>query len=170
MSLYPRIKQFLLGRTLPTSAAHEQRLNNAAALAVLSSDALSSVAYATEEILKVLVLAGSAFVGGSIWIALAIALLLLIITLSYQQTIRAYPNGGGAYIVAYENLGIYPGLVAAAALMIDYVLDPSENSQANIYKALRPFLADSVSTKKSGFDIVTDSLEQKNTESCPTKT
>jgi amino acid transporter len=122
MSLYPRIKQFLLGRTLPTSASHEERLNNAAALAVLSSDALSSVAYATEEILKVLVLAGSAFLGGSIWIALAIALLLLIITLSYQQTIRAYPNGGGAYIVAHDNLGVYPGLVAAAALMIDYVL------------------------------------------------
>jgi len=120
--MYPRIKHFLLGRTLPTSADHEQRLNNAAALAVLSSDALSSVAYATEEILKVLVLAGSAFLGGSIWIALAIALLLLIIILSYQQTIRAYPNGGGAYIVAYENLGVYPGLVAAAALMIDYVL------------------------------------------------
>jgi amino acid transporter len=122
MSLYLRIKQFLLGKTLPTSASRDQRLNNAAALAVLSSDALSSVAYATEEILKVLVLAGSAFLGGSIWIALAIALLLLIIILSYQQTIRAYPNGGGAYIVAYQNLGVYPGLVAAAALMIDYVL------------------------------------------------
>ncbi|MBR8839271.1 MAG: APC family permease [Stigonema ocellatum SAG 48.90 = DSM 106950] len=122
MSFYSRIKQFLLGRTLPTSANHEERLSNAAALAVLSSDALSSVAYATEEILKVLVLAGSAVLGNSIWIALAIALLLLIITLSYQQTIRAYPSGGGAYIVAHENLGIYPGLVAAAALMIDYVL------------------------------------------------
>ncbi len=122
MSLYPRIKQFLLGRTLPTSAHSEERLGNAAALAVLSSDALSSVAYATEEILKVLVLAGGAFIGGSIWIALAISLLLLIITLSYQQTIRAYPSGGGAYIVAKDNLGVYPGLTAGAALMIDYVL------------------------------------------------
>ena len=122
MSFYPRIKQFLLGRTLPTSAHSEERLSNTAALAVLSSDALSSVAYATEEILKVLVLAGSAVLGGSIWIALAIALLLLIITLSYQQTIRAYPSGGGAYIVAHDNLGLYPGLIAAASLMIDYVL------------------------------------------------
>ncbi len=122
MSFYPRIKQFLLGRTLPTSAHSEERLSNTAALAVLSSDALSSVAYATEEILKVLVLAGGAVLGGSIWIALAIALLLLIITLSYQQTIRAYPSGGGAYIVAHDNLGLYPGLIAAASLMIDYVL------------------------------------------------
>ena len=122
MSFYTRTKQFLLGRTLPTSAHSEERLSNTAALAVLSSDALSSVAYATEEILKVLVLAGGAVLGGSIWIALAIALLLLIITLSYQQTIRAYPSGGGAYIVAHDNLGLYPGLIAAASLMIDYVL------------------------------------------------
>jgi amino acid transporter len=122
MSLYPQIKQFLLGKTLPTSANSQERLNIAAALAVLSSDALSSVAYATEEILKVLVLAGGAILSDSIWVALAIALLLVIITLSYQQTIRAYPGGGGAYIVAHENLGIYPGLIAAGALMIDYVL------------------------------------------------
>jgi amino acid transporter len=122
MSFYPQIKKILLGKSLPTSAHIEERLSNATALAVLSSDALSSTAYATEEILKVLVFAGSAVLSGSIWIALAIALLLVIITLSYQQTIRAYPNGGGAYIVAYENLGVYPGLVAAAALMIDYVL------------------------------------------------
>ena len=122
MYLYSQFKRFLVGKSLPTSASSHERLNRAAALAVLSSDALSSVAYATEEILKVLVLAGSAVLSGSIWIAGAITLLLLIITLSYQQTIRAYPNGGGAYIVAHANLGVYPGLVAAAALMIDYVL------------------------------------------------
>ena len=122
MSLYPRIKQIIFGKSLPTSAQAEERLSNVAALAVLSSDALSSVAYATEEILKVLVLTGGVFLGNSIWIALSISLLLAIITLSYQQTIRAYPNGGGAYIVAHENLGIYPGLIAGAALMIDYVL------------------------------------------------
>ncbi len=123
MASSSRLKEFLIGKSLPTSASSHERLNNFAALAVLSSDALSSVAYATEEILKVLVLTGSAAVlGDSIWIAGAIALLLLIITLSYQQTIRAYPSGGGAYIVAYENLGVYPGLVAGASLMIDYVL------------------------------------------------
>lgn len=117
------IKRLLIGKSLPTSANSEERLNNFAALAVLSSDALSSVAYATEEILKVLVLAGSAAaLSNSIWIACAITLLLAIITLSYRQTIRAYPNGGGAYIVAHDNLGVRLGLVAAAALLIDYIL------------------------------------------------
>lgn len=122
MSFYSPIKRFLLGRSLPTSAHAEERLSNAAALAVLSSDALSSVAYATEEILLVLVTAGSSAIGLSLPIAVAIILLLTIIILSYRQTIRAYPQGGGSYIVARENLGLYPGLVAAASLMIDYIL------------------------------------------------
>jgi amino acid transporter len=122
MSLYPQIKQFLLGKTLPTSAHSEERLSNAVALAVLSSDALSSVAYATEEILLVLVAAGSEAFKLSLPIAMAIILLLMVVTLSYRQTIRAYPSGGGAYTVALENLGVYPGLVAGASLMIDYIL------------------------------------------------
>lgn len=148
MSSYSRLKQLLVGKSLPTSAHSEERLNNFAALAVLSSDALSSVAYATEEILKVLVLAGSAVLGQSIWIAGAIALLLLIITLSYQQTIRAYPNGGGAYIVARENLGLYPGLIAAASLMIDYVLTVTVSIASGVdnftsaVPQLRPFTVD----------------------------
>lgn len=122
MSLHTQIKRFLLGKSLPTSAHSEERLTNAAALAVLSSDALSSVAYATEEILLVLVAAGSGALGLSIPIAIGIILLLCIVILSYRQTIRAYPKGGGSYIVARENLGIYPGLVAGASLMIDYIL------------------------------------------------
>lgn len=122
MSFYPQIKQFLLGKTLPTSAHAEERLSNAAALAVLSSDALSSVAYATEEILLVLVTAGSSALGLSVPIAVAIIVLLAIVILSYRQTIRAYPKGGGSYIVARENLGLYPGLVAGGSLMIDYIL------------------------------------------------
>lgn len=122
MSFYPQIKQFLLGKTLPTSAHAEERLSNAAALAVLSSDALSSVAYATEEILLVLVTAGSSALGLSVPIAVAIIVLLGIVILSYRQTIRAYPKGGGSYIVARENLGLYPGLVAGGSLMIDYIL------------------------------------------------
>lgn len=122
MSFYPQIKQFLFGKTLPTSAHAEERLSNTTALAVLSSDALSSVAYATEEILLVLVAAGSSALGLSLPIAVAIIILLTVITLSYRQTIRAYPNGGGAYTVAYENLGVYPGLVAGGSLMIDYIL------------------------------------------------
>ena len=122
MSFYPQIKQFFLGKSLPTSAHSEERLSNAAALAVLSSDALSSVAYATEEILLVLITAGSAALGLSLPIAIAIIALLGIVVLSYRQTIRAYPQGGGSYIVARENLGLYPGLVAGASLMIDYIL------------------------------------------------
>ena len=122
MSSTSRLKEFLLGKSLPTSAHAEERLSNAAALAVLSSDALSSVAYATEEILLVLVVAGSNALGLSLPIAIAIILLLAVVVLSYRQTIRAYPQGGGSYIVARENLGLYPGLVAGASLMIDYIL------------------------------------------------
>jgi amino acid transporter len=122
MSFYPQIKQFVIGKSLPTSAHSEERLSNAAALAVLSSDALSSVAYATEEILLVLVAAGSRALGLSLPIAIAIIFLLGMVVLSYRQTIRAYPQGGGSYIVARENLGLYPGLVAGGSLMIDYIL------------------------------------------------
>jgi amino acid transporter len=122
MSRYFQIKEFLLGKTLPSSAHAEERLSNAAALSVLSSDALSSVAYATEEILLVLVAAGSSALGLSLPIAIAIIALLGIVVLSYRQTIRAYPQGGGSYIVARENLGLYPGLIAGASLMIDYML------------------------------------------------
>lgn len=122
MSFLTKLKRQLIGPPLPTSAQALERVTNVAGLAILSSDALSSVAYATEETLRVLMLAGSSVLGLSIPIAVAITALLTIVTLSYRQTIRAYPSGGGAYIVAHENLGLYPGLIAAAALMIDYVL------------------------------------------------
>lgn len=126
------IWRYLVGEPLPTSAFEEERLTNAGALAILSSDALSSVAYATEEILLVLVLVGSGALGLSLPIALGITLLLVVITLSYRQTIRAYPNGGGAYTVARENLGLYPGLTAAASLMIDYTLTVTVSVSAGI--------------------------------------
>ncbi len=116
------LKRLLVGASLPTSAHAEERLSNAAALAVLSSDALSSVAYATEEILLVLVAAGSAALGWSLPIAAMIIFLLAIVILSYRQTIKAYPQGGGSYIVARENLGLYPGLIAGGSLLIDYIL------------------------------------------------
>jgi amino acid transporter len=122
MSLLTTLKEILIGRSLPTSAHAEERLTRAAGLAVLSSDALSSVAYASEEILLVLVTAGSGVLAISQPIAVAIVLLLAIVILSYRQTIKAYPNGGGSYIVARENLGLMPGLVAGASLMIDYML------------------------------------------------
>jgi TrwC relaxase len=116
------LKRLLVGKSLPTSAHADERLTNAAALAVLSSDALSSVAYATEEILLILVTAGSAALSYSVSIAGMIMLLLAILVVSYNQTIKAYPNSGGAYIVAKDNLGLIPGLVAGGSLMIDYIL------------------------------------------------
>ncbi|MBF8280192.1 MAG: hypothetical protein HW385_1624, partial [candidate division NC10 bacterium] len=126
------LKRKLLGTPLRTEEAHHERLSKFAALAVFSSDALSSVAYATEEILLALVLAGSAALRWSLPLSVAIALLLLIVTTSYRQTIHAYPSGGGAYIVAKENLGVYPGLIAAAALLIDYVLTVSVSVAAGV--------------------------------------
>ena len=93
---------------------------------------MSSVAYATEEILLILVLAGTVALHLSLPIAIAIAALLAIVTISYQQTIHAYPNGGGAYIVAKDNLGDLPGLVAAAALLVDYVLTVSVSVAAGV--------------------------------------
>jgi len=126
------LKRRLLGTPLRTAEAHHERLSKFAALAVFSSDALSSVAYATEEILLVLVLAGSAGLPWSLPLSAAIATLLLIVTTSYRQTIYAYPSGGGAYIVAKENLGVYPGLIAAAALLIDYVLTVSVSVAAGV--------------------------------------
>lgn len=122
MSLYSGLKRLIIGRKLPTSAHAEERLTRAAGLAVLSSDALSSVAYATQETLTVLVAAGSAALIWSLPIAVAIIALLAIVILSYRQTIKAYPKGGGSYIVARDNLGLLPGLIAAGSLMIDYIL------------------------------------------------
>ncbi|MFN2224179.1 MAG: APC family permease, partial [Candidatus Promineifilaceae bacterium] len=126
------IRQFLLGSPLPTAAEVEQRLTKVRALAVFSSDALSSVAYATEEILLVLVLAGSGALYLSVPVSVAIIGLLLIVASSYFQTIHGYPSGGGAYIVAYDNLGVWPGLTAAAALLTDYVLTVAVSVTAGI--------------------------------------
>jgi amino acid transporter len=116
------LKQVLLGRPLATEQAKHQRLGKTVALAVFSSDALSSVAYATEEILLALVVAGTAALTLALPVSLAIAVLLVVVATSYRQTIKAYPSGGGAYIVAKDNLGETPGLIAGAALLVDYVL------------------------------------------------
>src|SRR6266446_4081333 len=126
------LKRVLVGPPMPLAQARHERLSKRIALAVFSSDALSSVAYATEEILLILVLAGSAAAGLDVPIALAITALLAIVTISYQQTIHAYPSGGGSYIVARENLGSVPGLVAAAALLVDYVLTVSVSVAAGV--------------------------------------
>ena len=126
------LRRILIGAPLPSERAIHERLSKIQALAVFSSDALSSVAYATEEILLVLVVAGSAVLGLSLPIALVIAGLLAIVATSYYQTIHGYPSGGGAYIVAYDNLGVWPGLTAAAALLIDYVLTVAVSITAGI--------------------------------------
>jgi len=125
-------RRLLLGSPLPSAEEVHQRLTKAQALAVFSSDALSSVAYATEEILLVLIMAGPAALGLSLPIALAIAGLLAVVATSYYQTIHGYPSGGGAYIVAYDNLGVWPGLIAAAALLIDYVLTVAVSITAGV--------------------------------------
>ena len=126
------LKRVLVGPPMPLAQARHERLSKRVALAVFSSDALSSVAYATEEILLILVLAGTAALHYSVPIALAITALLAIVAISYQQTIHAYPSGGGSYIVARENLGAVPGLVAAAALLVDYVLTVSVSVAAGV--------------------------------------
>ncbi len=127
-----RFGQSLLGQPLPSISERHQRLPKTLALAVFSSDALSSVAYATEEILLVLIIAGRLALDWSLPIGLAIVGLLVVVTTSYRQTIHAYPSGGGAYIVAKDNLGTIPGLVAAAALQIDYVLTVAVSVAAGI--------------------------------------
>src|SRR5437868_3286388 len=127
------IKRFLVGQPLDTAQQHHQRLRKLVALAVFSSDALSSVAYATEAILFVLVAAGASALTQVIPISVGIAMLLLIVGFSYRQTIHAYPSGGGAYIVAQENLGEVPGLVAAASLLIDYVLTVAVSVSAGVF-------------------------------------
>jgi amino acid transporter len=116
------VKRLLLGSPLPTAASPHERLSRPAAIAAFGLDALSSIAYAPQEILFVLVLAGAMGMRLTVPVAVAIVLLLVIVTVSYRQTIFAYPGGGGSYVVARENLGTPFGLIAAAALMIDYLL------------------------------------------------
>ncbi len=125
-------KRFLIGAPIATAQGEQERLTKFKALAVLSSDAISSVAYATEAILINLVAAGSGHLGLTWPISLAIVGLLCMVALSYRQTIPAYPNGGGSYIVAKENLGTLPGLIAAAALMIDYILNVAVSVAAGV--------------------------------------
>ncbi|MEN3327414.1 MAG: hypothetical protein V7638_2221 [Acidobacteriota bacterium] len=130
------IKRLLVGRALRTEQAAHERLTKKTALAVFSSDALSSTAYATEEILLVLAVAAAATNGGSygyvVPVSVGIAMLLAIVAISYRQTIHAYPSGGGAYIVAKENLGQTPGLIAGASLLVDYVLTVSVSIAAGV--------------------------------------
>ena len=119
------VKRFLLGRALSTYKAEHQLLPKVLALPVFSSDPLSSVAYATEEMMLVLAIAGAGALALMLPIGFGIAALLAIVVTSYRQTVKAYPRGGGSYIVSKENLGTVPGLVAAGAILTDYVLTVS---------------------------------------------
>src|SRR5438045_3653080 len=130
------LKRLLVGSPIRTERLTHERLTKKTALAVFSSDALSSTAYATEEILLVL---AAAYVAGQgmafnrvIPISIGIATLLIIVATSYRQTIHAYPSGGGAYIVAKDNLGTMAGLIAAASLLVDYILTVSVSVAAGV--------------------------------------
>ncbi|MFD0771326.1 APC family permease [Bacillus sp. CGMCC 1.60114] len=120
--MFSSFKRFLIGRPLKSNALGEQKLNKLKALAILSSDALSSVAYGTEQILIILAALGSIAFWYSIPIAIGVLILLTALILSYRQIIFAYPHGGGAYVVSKTNLGINAGLVAGGSLLVDYIL------------------------------------------------
>jgi amino acid transporter len=126
------LKRLLVGKPIPSHLAHHERLSRLTGLAVLSSDALSSVAYATDFILTTLVVAGVGAFIYAIPISLVIGTLLAIVAFSYRQTIHAYPTGGGAYIVAKENIGPMAGLIAAASLLVDYTLTVAVSISAGV--------------------------------------
>ncbi|TMK67930.1 MAG: APC family permease, partial [Actinobacteria bacterium] len=129
------LKRLLVGRPLATTEMEHQRLPKTIALAVFSSDAISSTAYATEEILFVTALGASSLDRGIdtlVPIAVAVAILLAIVVTSYRQTIFAYPSGGGSYVVSRENLGENPSLVAGASLLVDYILTVSVSISAGV--------------------------------------
>src|SRR6266403_6283005 len=130
------LKRLLVGSPIRTARLAHERLTKKTALAIFASDALSSTAYATEQILLVLaagyVAGDTGAFGRVVPISIAIALLLVIVAISYRQTIYAYPSGGGAFIVAKENLGTLPGLVAGASLLVDYILTVSVSVAAGV--------------------------------------
>jgi amino acid transporter len=132
-------RNFFIGRPLSTADAPHQTIGKLLGLAVFSSDAMSSVAYAPQEMLMILAAAGIGAFGISIPLALAICGLLIILTLSYEQTIHAYPGGGGAYIVARDNLGELPAQTAAAALLTDYILTVSVSISSGVAQLVSAF-------------------------------
>jgi amino acid transporter len=130
--LFTGMKRLLVGSPLTSSQAIHERLDKVRALAIFSADAISSTAYGTEQLLLVLVLAGTGALTASLPIAAVIGALIVIVAFSYRQTVRAYPSGGGSYTVARENLGTIPGLTAAGALMTDYTLTVAVSTSAGV--------------------------------------
>ena len=135
------VRSWFIGKPLSTADASHQTIGKAVGLAVFASDALSSTAYATQEILVILAAAGTMAFGIVVPISIAIVLLLGIVTISYEQTIHAYPDGGGAYIVARDNLGEFPALVAGASLLTDYILTVSVSIASGVAQITSAFPA-----------------------------
>src|SRR4029434_2756528 len=134
-------RKWLIGRPLSTADAAHQTIGKTIGLAVFASDALSSTAYATQEILLILAAAGTAAFGFGFPIALCIVGLLAMVTISYEQTIHAYPSGGGAYIVARDNLGDFAAQLAGAALLMDYILTVSVSISSGVAQLTSAFPA-----------------------------
>ena len=130
--LYDAVRHVLIGRPLPTEAEAVERVSKKVGLPIFASDNISSSAYASEEMMRILALAGLAGLSLTIPLHVAILIILAIVVLSYLQVIRAYPGGGGSYIVASQNLGMMPGLVAAASLFADYILTVSVSVAAGV--------------------------------------
>jgi amino acid transporter len=142
--LLARAKAIVLGRPLASEEEIGERLSKRKALAIFSSDAISSSAYATEEILRVLILGGVAALAWGLWVSVAIAVLLIAVAISYRQICLAYPTGGGSYSVSKRNFGQWMSLIAASALMIDYVMTVAVSTASSIEQVTSalPFLID----------------------------
>jgi amino acid transporter len=134
-----RLRSWFIGRPLSTGDADHQAIGKTVGLAIFASDALSSTAYASQEILVILAAAGTAALGYAFPIALVIVALLAVVTISYEQTIHAYPGGGGSYIVSRDNLGEFAAQVAGAALLTDYILTVSVSVSAGIAQVVSAF-------------------------------
>ena len=134
-------RNWLFGSAIETNQAHNQTIGKLVGLAVFSSDAMSSVAYAPQEILLMLAVAGVGAIHYALPISMSIVILLAILTISYEQTIHAYPGGGGAYIVARDNLGEIPALIAAAALLTDYILTVAVSVSSGVAQVVSAFPA-----------------------------
>jgi amino acid transporter len=139
LGLVAKFKSLVFGRPIPTSREHHERLSLFFGLPVFASDALSSAAYATEAILSILLLYSVTAMSLQPAITIAICLLYAIVVISYQQTVYAYPSGGGSYIVAADNLGEKPALVAGAALLIDYILTVAVSIAAGVAAIVSAF-------------------------------
>src|SRR4051812_16098736 len=138
---WARVRKVAIGRPLASEEEIGQRLSKKKALAIFSSDAISSSAYATEEILRVLILGGIAALAWGLWISVAIAVLLIAVAISYRQICIAYPTGGGSYSVSKRNFGRQVSLIAASALMIDYVMTVAVSTASSIEQVTSAFPA-----------------------------